>query len=83
MANTAAAPVWAKLSDIWGRKLILLTSVAMYFASSIICAVSSSMSMLIVGRALQGTAGGGLTQLVSITISDMFSMRSQSILAYL
>jgi MFS family permease len=33
--------------------------------------------MLIVGRALQGTAGGGLTQLVSITISDMFSMRSQ------
>jgi MFS family permease len=39
--------------------------------------------MLILGRALQGTAGGGLTQLVSITISDMFSMRSQFTLARL
>ena len=33
------------------------------------------MTMLIAGRALQGTAGGGLIQLVHITISDLFSMR--------
>ena len=33
------------------------------------------MKILIVGRALQGTAGGGLIQLVNIVISDIFSMR--------
>lgn len=47
----------------------------MYFGTSIICAVSTSMRMLIVGRACQGTAGGGLNQLVNITIADMFSLR--------
>lgn len=37
------------------------------------------MQMLIVARALQGTAGGGLIPLVSITISDLFSMRSRAL----
>lgn len=78
LANAAAGPIWAKLSDIWGRKPILLTAVVMFFASSIVCARSVNMAMLIVGRALQGTAGGGLIQLVIITISDMFSMRSDA-----
>ena len=76
LANAAAAPIWAKLSDIWGRKIILLTAVACYFFSSVICAVAISMKMLIIGRAIQGTAGGGLIQMVTITISDLFSMRS-------
>ena len=75
LAQATAAPIWAKLSDIWGRKPILMTVVAMYFASSIVCAMAKSMEMLIIGRAFQGTAGGGLIQLVYITISDLFSMR--------
>ena len=40
-----------------------------------ICALSKKMGMLIAGRALQGTASGGLVQLVNITISDIFSVR--------
>lgn len=77
IATTAVVPIWAKLSDIWGRKPILLTAVALYFASSIICAVSSTMSMLIVSRTLQGISGGGLTSLISIVISDLYSMRTR------
>jgi len=76
LANAAGGPIWAKISDIWGRKPILLTAVAMFFASSVLCAEASSMKMLIVGRSLQGTAGGGMIQLVMITISDIFSIRS-------
>lgn len=75
LGNTAFAAVWAKLSDIWGRKPIILSLVFMYFCSSIICATSTTMNMLIVGRALQGAAGGGLIPLVTIIVSDMFSMR--------
>ena len=75
LANAAGAPLWSKLSDIWGRKPIILTAIAMFFGSSIICALAQSMKILIVGRALQGTAGGGLLQLVNIVISDMFSVR--------
>lgn len=75
LANAASAPIWAKLSDIWGRKPILLAVVALFFLSSIVCALATSMTMLIVGRALQGVAGGGIFQLVSIVISDLFSQR--------
>lgn len=82
LANATAAPIWVKLSDIWGRKPILLTAVALYFLSSIVCALSHSMEMLIVGRAFQGTAGGGLIQLVYVTISDLFSLRFDYIIMY-
>ena len=79
LGNAAAAPIWAKLSDIWGRKLILLSAVLGYFLASILCALASSMDMLIAGRALQGVAGGGLSQLVNIVISDSFSMRHRGL----
>ncbi len=78
LSNAIAAPIWSKTSDIWGRKLILLTAVALYFCASIVCAYSQSMKMLIVGRAFQGTAGGGLIQIVYATISDIYSMRSRT-----
>ncbi|KIN03525.1 hypothetical protein OIDMADRAFT_118289 [Oidiodendron maius Zn] len=79
LANAAAGPIWAKLSDIWGRKPILLSAVAVFLFSSIICAKASSGRMLIAGRALQGAAGGGLCQMAYICISDMFSMRARSL----
>lgn len=78
LANAAAGPIFAKLSDIWGRKPIILTAVAMFLGSSVICAKAVNMKMLIIGRSLQGTAGGGMIQLVMITISDLFSIRFRS-----
>ncbi|KAH7112114.1 major facilitator superfamily domain-containing protein [Dendryphion nanum] len=78
LANGTSAPVWAKISDIWGRKRILLTAVALYFFTSIICATARSMKMLIIGRAFQGASGGGLVQMVYITISDLYSMQSRT-----
>jgi MFS family permease len=75
LANAAAGPIWAKLSDIWGRKPILLAAVALFFCSSMLCALAINIKMLIISRALQGTACGGIMQMVIITISDLFSMR--------
>lgn len=75
LAKAASTPIWAKISDIWGRKPVFLCAVFSFAATSVICAVSTSMTMLIVGRACQGTAAGGLIQLVNITVSDLFSMR--------
>ncbi|KAJ5923498.1 Efflux pump dotC [Penicillium verhagenii] len=79
LANAAGSCIWAKLSDIWGRKMILLIAVAFFFVSSIICAAAVNMQMLIAGRALQGIAGGGLLQLNTIIISDLFSVRHRSL----
>ncbi|KAL4811915.1 major facilitator superfamily domain-containing protein [Aspergillus spinulosporus] len=79
LANAASGNIWANLSDIWGRKPILLLAVALFFISSIVCATAVDMAMLIVGRSLQGVAGGGLIQLILITISDLFSVRLRSL----
>ena len=79
LGNAAFAPIWAKVSDIWGRKAILLSAVVCFFCSSIICALSTSMTMLIIGRTFQGISGGGLVSIISIVISDLFSMRHRSL----
>ena len=75
LGNAAASNIWANLSDIWGRKPILLAATGVFFVSSIICAKAVNMAMLIAGRAIQGTAAGGLMQLVNICVSDLFSVR--------
>lgn len=75
LGYAAAATVWANMSDVWGRKPILLAALVVFFVSSILCATAVNMPMLIAARAIQGTAGGGMMQMVNIVISDIFSVR--------
>ncbi|KAH7128986.1 major facilitator superfamily domain-containing protein [Dactylonectria macrodidyma] len=79
LATAATSPIWSKCSDIWGRKSLLLIAVGLFAASSVLAALSTNMSMLIAARALQGAGCGGLSQLVTITISDLFSVRKRSL----
>ena len=77
LANAASTPSWGKFSDIWGRKPVLLCASVTFFIGSLLAAVSVSIQMLIVARAIQGIGGGGLIILVNICISDLFSMRKR------
>lgn len=75
LANAACIPLWGKISDIWGRKPILLLANFVFLIASLICAVSISLTMIIAGRAIQGVGAGGLIVLGNICITDLFSMR--------
>jgi hypothetical protein len=77
LANAASVPSWGKISDIWGRKPILLVAAAIFFVGSLLAAVAVNIGMLIAARAIQGVGGGGLIILVNICISDLFSMRNR------
>jgi EmrB/QacA subfamily drug resistance transporter len=77
IANSAATPIWGKLSDIWGRKPMLLTTNVIFFIGSLLAGVSVNMNMLIASRVIQGIGGGGLIVLVNICISDLFAMRER------
>ncbi|KAF2132901.1 hypothetical protein P153DRAFT_282938 [Dothidotthia symphoricarpi CBS 119687] len=77
IANSAATPIWGKVSDIFGRKPILLITNAIFFVGSLIAALSVNMNMLIAARVIQGIGGGGLVVLVNITISDLFAIRDR------
>ncbi|KAI9788994.1 MAG: hypothetical protein M1816_006452 [Peltula sp. TS41687] len=78
LANAASTPSWGKFSDIWGRRPVLLTAAAIFFLGSAVSGAATSINMLIAGRAVQGVGGGGLIILVSICISDLFSMRKRA-----
>lgn len=78
LTNAASIPFWGKLSDVFGRKSILLTANAVFLGGSIICAVSINAPMLVAGRAIQGLGGGGVVVLVHVCVSDLFSIRHRS-----
>ncbi len=77
LANAASVPLWGKLSDIWGRKPMILLANIIFMAGSLIAGVSNSIGLLIGGRVIQGIGGGGLVILVNICIADLFSMRDR------
>jgi len=77
IAQSAATPIWGKVSDIFGRKPILLLTNIIFFVGSLLAGVSVNMNMLIASRVIQGIGGGGLITLVNITISDIFSVRDR------
>jgi MFS family permease len=75
LTNAAFVPFWGKISDVFGRKPILIIANVIFMAGSVISALSHSMSMLIAGRAVQGLGGGGIVILVNICVSDLFCLR--------
>lgn len=79
LAHTASTPSWGKLSDIWGRKHMLLCSNALFFAGSLICALVKDMGAFVAGRAIQGLGAGGMSTVVNICIGDMFSQRDRGL----
>ncbi|PLB50092.1 MFS general substrate transporter [Aspergillus steynii IBT 23096] len=79
LAMCTVNPMWVRMSDIWGRKLAVLSAIIVFAAGSTIAAAAVDMPMLIAGRGVQGLAGGGILSLVNIVISDLFSMRHRSL----
>ncbi|KAK2760700.1 hypothetical protein FQN54_001935 [Arachnomyces sp. PD_36] len=79
LANAASIPLWGKLSDIWGRKPIVLFCNVVFLVGSLICALAQDMTTLLAGRAVQGLGGGGLIVLSNIIISDLFSIKERPI----
>lgn len=75
LAFAVVVPVWAKMSDIYGRKPVLILTTCLFFAGTLVGALSKSATMLITGRVIQGVGGGGLFVLVNIVVGDLFSVR--------
>jgi MFS family permease len=77
LSGTAVTPLYGKLSDIHGRRTMILIAIGIYAAGSLACALAPSMLLLILARALQGAGGGGLMPLVQTIIGDVASPRDR------
>src|ERR1700716_3774020 len=71
LASTAVAPVFGTLSDIYGRRAMIITALSLFVAGSILCALAPNMPVLILARGLQGLGGGGIMPIVQTVISDV------------
>ncbi len=77
LASTASTPIWGKISDLYGRKIMLQAAIIIFLAGSLLAGASTSMGMLIVTRGIQGLGGGGLIVLVMAVIADVIPPRDR------
>jgi EmrB/QacA subfamily drug resistance transporter len=77
LTSTVAAPIYGKLSDLYGRRRLLMFAISVFVIASILCGLAQSMAMLIGARALQGIGGGGLFSLGQAAIADVVSARER------
>jgi EmrB/QacA subfamily drug resistance transporter len=77
LASTAVAPVFGTLSDIYGRKAMIVAALSLFVTGSVLCAVAPNMPVLILARGLQGLGGGGIMPVVQTVISDVVSPRER------
>ena len=77
LTSTAVTPLWGKISDLYGRRLIFQLSIGIFVVGSILCGVAQDMLQLIVFRAIQGIGGGGLFALGLAIIGDIIPPRDR------
>ncbi len=77
LASTASTPIWGKISDLYGRKIMLQAAIIIFLIGSLLAGASTSMGMLILTRGIQGLGGGGLMVLVMAVIADIIPPRER------
>jgi EmrB/QacA subfamily drug resistance transporter len=71
LTATAMAPLYGRISDVYGRRPTMYAAILIFLAGSLISALATNMLVLVVGRAVQGIGGGGLFALTQTVIGDL------------
>ena len=77
LASTITTPLSGKLGDLYGRKVVLQTALAVFLLGSVLCGLSQNMTELILFRAIQGLGGGGLMVTTQAAIGDVVPARDR------
>jgi EmrB/QacA subfamily drug resistance transporter len=72
LASTAMIPIYGKLSDMYGRKPILLWGIVVFLFGSALCGIAGSMIQLIIFRVVQGVGAAAITSTAFATPADLF-----------
>lgn len=78
LGQAVTTPIYAKLSDLFGRKPILLLGIGLFLAGSILCAVAWNMLALIVFRAVQGLGAGAVQPTAMTIVGDVYTVAERA-----
>src|SRR4051794_2877975 len=65
LAQTVVTPLYGKLGDIYGRKIVIQIAIVIFLVGSALCGLSQNLTELVIFRGIQGIGGGGLTVLAA------------------
>jgi EmrB/QacA subfamily drug resistance transporter len=77
LTTTVSTPLYGKLSDLYGRKVMFQAAIVIFLAGSVLCGVAQNMGQLIAFRGIQGIGGGGLMAMAFAIIGDVVAPRER------
>jgi EmrB/QacA subfamily drug resistance transporter len=78
IAATIAAPIYGRLGDAFGRRMLMFVALAVFIVASILCAAAPSILLLTAARVLQGLGGGGLMTLSQALVGEAIPPRERA-----
>ena len=77
LSSTVCTPLYGKISDLYGRRIMFQTAILIFLAGSLLAGVAQGMIQLILFRAVQGVGAGGLMALTFAVVGDVVSPRER------
>jgi EmrB/QacA subfamily drug resistance transporter len=77
LAQTIVTPIYGKLGDLYGRKIVMQSAIVLFLIGSALCGLSQNMTQLIVFRGIQGLGGGGLIVTTQAVVGDIVPPRDR------
>jgi EmrB/QacA subfamily drug resistance transporter len=77
LTSTVSVPLYGKVSDLLGRKIVFQAAIVIFVAGSMLAGLSQNMLELVLFRALQGVGGGGLISMAQAIIGDIVAPRER------
>ncbi|KAF9887265.1 hypothetical protein FE257_010393 [Aspergillus nanangensis] len=75
LCSTVFQPNFAALSNIFGRRPMVVIAVTFFFVGTVVAAVAKNFTYMLVGRSIQGVGGGGIMALTEVIVTDIIPLR--------